>query len=116
MAPPEGVVRKKMNPGERPEDEGLELFDANEILEEEEEEEEEVDEESESNENGDDDQDGEDQANAQIHEEPTEIAASTLSNVNMVFLEEMREKLREGKKTLRDPHDVMFSQNGKYCY
>ena len=112
MAPHEGVVRKKMNPGERPEDEGLELFDANEILEEEEE----VDEESESNENGDDDHDGEDQANAQIHEEPTEIAASTLSNVNMVFLEEMQEKLREGKKTLRDPHDVMFSQNGKYCH
>ena len=52
-----------MNPDERPENEGLELFDANETSEEEEDQ---ADAESKSNENGDDDQDGEDQANASV--------------------------------------------------
>ena len=93
MAPTEGVVRKKLNPRERPKDEGLEL-----TLEEEKEDE--VDAESESDENGDDDQDGEDRGNAQVEEEPTEIPASTVSNVNMVFLEEMPKKFREVKNNV----------------
>ena len=96
MAPSEGVVWKKLNPDGRAENEGLERFDANETFEEGKENE--VDAESESDENGDDDQDGENQANTQVEEEPTEIAASTSSNVNMVFLEDMQGKLREGKK------------------
>ena len=98
MAPPERVVPKKLNPHERAKDEGLEIFDASETLEEEKEDE--VDAESESDENGDDDQDGEDRENAQVEEEPTEIPASTASNVNMVFLEEMPEKFREVKNNV----------------
>lgn len=53
---------------------------------------------NESNENGDADQDDEEQANAQVEEETTETAASTSFNVNMIFLEDMWEKLRESKK------------------
>ena len=114
MAPPERVVPKKLNPHERAKDEGLEIFDASETLEEEKEDE--VDAQSESDENGDDDQDGEDRENAQVEEEPTEIPASTASNVNMVFLDKKCQRnFVKSKITLRDPLDAIFCQNGKYC-
>ena len=76
-----------MNPAERPENEGLELFDANETLEEEEDQ---ADAESKSNENCDDDQDGEDQANASV--------ASISFQSQYGFLGRNAKKLRESKK------------------
>ena len=96
MTPPEGVVRKRLSQHERPEDEGVELFDAEETIAEEEFD---SDADSELDEKSDDEQDGAEQANSQIEKESTEIDCSTSSNnINIGFLEEMREKLREGKK------------------
>ena len=90
MAALEEVVWKIFKPNERPENKGLQLLDANETLEEEKDN---VDAETKSNENGD-----EDQANTQVEEEPPKIAASTSTNIYMVFLEEIQEREAKNMK------------------